>query len=115
MAASLARRNPKPIDPFAPSAYDDLADGDGPQADGSKSKRLRRPAVKLDEDRLLNNPAGFKKLVELSKIFEPGPKGSEVRALFIAYLSMQHAESDRTPSLDLFYHGMLRKKTSSGS
>ncbi|EGG12954.1 uncharacterized protein MELLADRAFT_76389 [Melampsora larici-populina 98AG31] len=75
MAASLAQKSIQRVNPFAaPSGDDPLAGGDG---DGTKSTRIRRPTVKLDEDRLLNHPDGFQKLIPLAKAFKAGPKGSE--------------------------------------
>ncbi|KAG0146455.1 hypothetical protein CROQUDRAFT_657252 [Cronartium quercuum f. sp. fusiforme G11] len=79
MDASLAQLTKKRNDPFAPSAYDDTPEG--AEAEGSKSTRVRRLTVKLNEDRLLNNPEGFQKLIQLSKTFEVGPKGSEKEGL----------------------------------
>lgn len=76
MAASLAQKSIQRVNPFAaPSGDDPLAGEDG---DGTKSTRIRRPTVKLDEDRLLNHPDGFQKLIPLAKAFKAGPKGSEV-------------------------------------
>lgn len=87
MAASVARAAHKVIDPFAPSLHDDpLA---APEGESSTS-RIRRPTVKLDEDRLLNHPDGMKKLITHAQTFKPGLKGSEV--------------SPRLPS----YHGHAR-------
>ncbi|KAH9818995.1 replication fork protection component Swi3-domain-containing protein [Melampsora americana] len=75
MAASLAQKSIQRVNPFAaPNGDDPLAGGDG---DGTKSTRIRRPTVKLDEDRLLNHPDGFQKLISLAKAFKAGPKGSE--------------------------------------
>ncbi|OAV87359.1 hypothetical protein PTTG_29462 [Puccinia triticina 1-1 BBBD Race 1] len=65
--ASLAAKKAEGLDPFA------LVSGE----QAAKRKSVRRPVVKMDEERLLDPRFGIPHLMKLAKEFKPAGKGKE--------------------------------------